>query len=785
MAAQNEILIRIQAELGDLLAELGKVKGLLKQSSDASRDAFSKISTDFDGLTVAAGKLTLAYEAVQRVATSLRALVAPSIDFQEAMLRVNTISRLSAEDLAELSRRVEDLALRLPQTATQLADGLYQTLSSGVSDTGEALNVLETSARAAVGGMTDAFTAVDVITTILNSYGMETTEAGRVSDLLFKTVEDGKTTFEELAPVLGRVTPIASNLGVSFEELSAAVATLTIGGIRTEQAVTGVLSLLRSLSTVSEEGKVYAESLGLTWDTTIVKTHGLLGTIQALREATNGNAEAIKALVNDSEGWVAALALTGEGYGKLVEEVRKMSGAAGAADEAFLGMTEAASNQVRLMGNALAQISRDISDRALPMFTQLANGLRSLAENFDDLEAAARPALALMAGWAVATAVAAIPAVLAGIGASVTALQTALWGLAAAEAAATGGLSAIAAAAGVATIGALSYKWLADSLGAVAEISNAAAPEVGKLNKEIEGLGVLPVEDLGKSFQQILDELKEKNKAEEDAAKERARIAKQAAEERAKIIAEYDLAERLQALRQIVEGNKAYRDGLKAREALVKDLRARAFKRQRQATEESFQRDQDRFRRQAENFRVFIQAFATGLSDSLAGAWERGASGLREGLKAMLNTILAAIEQLVVSAKIASLANALVRAKFNPALSVAALAQDLPAIIGLEALFAVLRVGINKFEHGGVIDRPTLALMGEAVHRSGREIVAPERSFKEWATDTLLPLVGGAGSGELLNEMRGLRADLAPARFGKSAGRAIGRELALAGRGVL
>jgi hypothetical protein len=114
----------------------------------------------------------------------------------------------------------------------------------------------------------------------------------------------------------------------------------------------------------------------------------------------------------------------------------------------------------------------------------------------------------------------------------------------------------------------------------------------------------------------------------------------------------------------------------------------------------------------------------------------------------------------------------------------------MPGLVAMEAMFAAAKVGISKFEHGGVVDRPTLALMGEAVQRSGPEVIAPRTGFKRelrsWMDEVGLPAMQSGGLSEddrgLLREIRDA---LQPTQFGRSAGRAIGRELAVANRGLL
>jgi hypothetical protein len=199
----------------------------------------------------------------------------------------------------------------------------------------------------------------------------------------------------------------------------------------------------------------------------------------------------------------------------------------------------------------------------------------------------------------------------------------------------------------------------------------------------------------------------------------------------------------------------------------------------------------DKLNAQMNSMKGILLTFATSISEALAAAWTAGTSGLRDALKNMLFTILSAIEQMMLQAKIAAIAKAFIEGGvFNLTAGLAAMMKAMPGLVAMEAMFAAAKVGISKFEHGGVVDRPTLALMGEAVQRSGPEVIAPRTGFKRelrsWMDEVGLPAMQSGGLSEddrgLLREIRDA---LQPTQFGRSAGRAIGRELAVANRGLL
>ena len=88
------------------------------------------------------------------------------------------------------------------------SEAVYSAISAGV-DTAHAVEFVEKATRLAAGGFTESQTAVDVLTTALNAYGLSVAETERVSDILITTQNLGKTTVNELAASVGKVIPLS------------------------------------------------------------------------------------------------------------------------------------------------------------------------------------------------------------------------------------------------------------------------------------------------------------------------------------------------------------------------------------------------------------------------------------------------------------------------------------------------------------------------------------------------------------------------------------------------
>ena len=171
---------------------------------------------------------------------------------------------LNQEALGQMKADIDRFSRETGTTLEDAYEAAYQAVSAGINPESTA-SFLSTAHQAALAGVTDITTAVDGLTSVLNAYGMETANATQVSDAMFTAIRLGKTTFREMAPVLGPVLPIASALGTEFQEITAAVASLTAQGNPTSIALTQIRSALVALSKDTKARGLFEGLTGLTY----------------------------------------------------------------------------------------------------------------------------------------------------------------------------------------------------------------------------------------------------------------------------------------------------------------------------------------------------------------------------------------------------------------------------------------------------------------------------------------------------------------------------------------
>jgi TP901 family phage tail tape measure protein len=321
------------------------------------------------------------------------------------MAEVSTLTEASTEDLKALGNEIIDLSTRIPQTATELAAAEYDIISAGVA-LADSTRVLEQSAKAAVAGVTDTKTAANVGIGVINAYGLEIDELGNVYDVLFNTVKNGVTTFPELAQSIGDTLPTAKAAGVSYQEVSAAIASLTKAGIRTPQATTALKGALNALAAPTAEAKKQFDALGITWN-------GLIPTLEQIAEK-NLSIDQMRLLIPDVEARTGVLSLTQNMEG-LRQSLAGMEEAGGSMEVAYDKMADTPEAQLKKLKNSINALSIQIgafaSDFIVPAAQEmtrmigvirdddgLAQNLRLLGQSFSGVSEDGEGFLTLLKG---------------------------------------------------------------------------------------------------------------------------------------------------------------------------------------------------------------------------------------------------------------------------------------------------------------------------------------------------------------------------------------------------
>lgn len=295
-------------------------------------------------------------------------------DFQQQIAAIGTITDLSDKQLTGLSESIRGLSRDMGKSAQESAAAVYDLLGSGVA-TADAMNVLELSTKAAVAGMSDTKTAAGVGVSIINAYGESMSNLGLRYDQLFVAIKDGVVSFDQLAAGMGQVLPTAAAAGVSFAEVGAAIARMTVQGIQAPIAITTLRSAINQLASPAVEAKKAMAQLGIEWK-------GLSSTLEQIAAKKIGF-NALAQIIPDTEGRTAILALTKD-YAGFINQVKDMESAGGTTERAYNQMKQTPTAQFEAFKAALNDLNISFGN-AVAAGLPLVNLFKDLVNAFNEI----------------------------------------------------------------------------------------------------------------------------------------------------------------------------------------------------------------------------------------------------------------------------------------------------------------------------------------------------------------------------------------------------------------
>lgn len=304
--------------------------------------------------------------------------------FETSTAMVATIADTSQKSLSSISKEVRTYSNETGEAASDMAEATYQAISASVN-TADAAAFAGTATKLAVGGFTSATTAVDVLTTAINAYGLAASDATQLSDYLITTQNLGKTSVDQLAQSVGKVIPLASAYNVQMDNLSSAYAVLTANGIATAESGTYLKSMLNELGdTGSGVSEVLLNSTGKTFAQLMEQGYSLGDVMAMLGNAVDGDSTAFNALWNSTEAGIGALSLFNAGADKYNSVLESMRTSAGATEKAYSTMADTTDKSKQRMENAFNNLKISVGDVLNPALTQVYEGFTGVFAGMSD-----------------------------------------------------------------------------------------------------------------------------------------------------------------------------------------------------------------------------------------------------------------------------------------------------------------------------------------------------------------------------------------------------------------
>lgn len=392
-ALQREII-----ETEQNLKDLEKQAKETNTSLSGFTQAAEKIGK-FGDVATSAGKKMLPVTAAITAAGGASAKMA--MDFEDAMAKVNTIADTTEVPLSELEKAILDLSNQTGISSTEIASNVYDAISAG-QKTGDAVNFVSNSTKLARAGFADAGSALDVLTTIMNAYGLEASEVNHVSDVLIQTQNLGKTTVGELSSSMGKIIPTAKANGVALEQVAAGYAIMTSNGVATAESTTYMNSMLNELGkSGTKVSDTLKEKTGKSFLELMQEGASLSDVLQIIAGSAKEQGLAFGDLWGSAEAGKAGLILLGDSAAAFNGILEQMQNSTGATETAFGKLNtnsytiQKALNQLK---NTAIELGSAIMSALAPIILALAEKIQAFTTWFSGLSDGTKKMIVIIAG---------------------------------------------------------------------------------------------------------------------------------------------------------------------------------------------------------------------------------------------------------------------------------------------------------------------------------------------------------------------------------------------------
>lgn len=211
-------------------------------------------------------------------------LIETTRNFEDGMARVQAVTNATQAEFQKMEQEALKWGSNTRYTASEAANSLENLTRNGLSATQSAAALGPTLqlAQANTIGLAEA---ADITTNVMNGFGLEVKDMGRVNDVLSSTAAHSATNISMLAEAEKNAAPFGHSLGQSIEEVNASLGVLADVGIKGSDAGTAIRMVLMGLASPTAKQQKAFKQLGVDISESSLRSEGLTKTLEKLRDS--------------------------------------------------------------------------------------------------------------------------------------------------------------------------------------------------------------------------------------------------------------------------------------------------------------------------------------------------------------------------------------------------------------------------------------------------------------------------------------------------------------------
>lgn len=354
------------------------------------------------------GFATLVYRSISLIQLGFTQSAEKAAEFQRTLGLISTLVDQNAGSFERWREEIRVLSDELGRPATEVALAAYDALSNQVIQTTEDFELLRVAGELAATTNATVANSVDTLSGIINGFGRNMNEARIIGDKLFTTVDLGKVRLDQLADSVGRSAGLATNLGVSLDEVLGSIAFFTQAGINSAEAVTLLNNVMVQLTKPNEALSAQFQQMGFNSGQAAVATLGFVGTLKELATAARDTEDGLATFFPEIRGLRGVTSGASDDFQKLSDAILRVREAGPALKEATESLNE---NLGKRFFGELNKITNfftdDIGGSFLKSIFDLTDGFGGLAASVKEVTSVTYDLIKVGAGLFVASKVAA------------------------------------------------------------------------------------------------------------------------------------------------------------------------------------------------------------------------------------------------------------------------------------------------------------------------------------------------------------------------------------------
>jgi TP901 family phage tail tape measure protein len=383
----------LQLDMGEFNTSLKSIPDAFKRVASQIQNSINSINLDTlnKKMKKVGSELTsVGKDLSAKVTLPLAALggasVSASAEFEDSMSQIVGLVGVASEQVDAWKNDLLANAADWGVAPTKLADALFFVTSAGLRGT-DAMEALEYSAKASASGLGETAVIADLLTSAMNAYGPANLSAAQATDILVTAVKEGKAPADALAGALGDVLPIASEMGVTFDQVAAATAAMTRTGTDASTANTQLKAILSSLKKPADQSEKMLRKMGTSSQELRdkIRKDGLLSVLGELKDKTNEfGEEALATVFPNIRALSGVLDLMGSNAADNVKVFDSLKNATGALNTAF---TQASTTTKSKWNKAIATAETSaivLGDSLKDVLTPILEGLTATLASVTD-----------------------------------------------------------------------------------------------------------------------------------------------------------------------------------------------------------------------------------------------------------------------------------------------------------------------------------------------------------------------------------------------------------------